>query len=101
MSLIVKDDSVTSKIDLVAKQLKRMEDTNAALKKENLEMKQKMNEILAVVQAQQVEQAKFKKQFIEVRRDYDLKTSDDKIISNYKKKVIENWDADRGIYDRH
>lgn len=100
MSLINSRDDMTGKIDLVARQLKVLEETNKKNAMENEKMKEQMSQLITLFKEQKTENAMLKKAVVEMKREYDITKMDDKIIAMDRQHNIKNWHADRGSYGK-
>lgn len=97
-SLILKTESMSNKMDYIEKQMKQLATVNSKLHDDNVKMREQMNQLITVVKNQETMNNILKKSIVEMKRDYDLKALDDKIINEDRADVIKNWHADRGKY---
>lgn len=97
-SLILKTESMSNKMDYIEKQMKQLSTVNNKLHEDNVKMREQMNQLISIVKNQENANNMLKKSIVEMKRDYDLRTLDDKIISEDRADVIKNWSADRGKY---
>lgn len=98
MSLSLTKDDMSSKVDVVSRQLKLIEENNRKVMAENEKIKEQISQLITIVKDQKNENASLKKSITEMKREYDIGKMDDKIIGNYRANVIKNWSNDLGQY---
>ena len=91
MSLSLTKDDLSSKFDLLTRQLKIMEETTKKAAANNDKLNERINELTIMVKEQRAENNELKKSVREMKKDYDISKMDDKIISNYRSNEIKNW----------
>jgi len=98
MSLSLTKDDMSSKVDVVSRQLKLIEENNKKVMAENEKIKEQISQLITIVKEHKSENASLKKYITEMKREYDIGKMDDKIISNHRANVIKNWKNERGQY---